>query len=113
MTVDQAGQGDKAIDLMGELFKLMPATAGIMLALIWGLADRTKTAHDVLMAIRIASILLAVSIFAALLGLQAMVGWLHRGSQGAIFNRSQIIFIVGWCGFFGGTVAVIWSLWLI
>jgi hypothetical protein len=100
--------------LVGELFKLLPATSGIMLALIWGLADRTTPVHDVLVAMRIGSIVLVLSIIASLLGLQFMVsamqaGTLNAGEKGSV----QFCFVAAWAGFVAGCVAVIWSLFLL
>jgi hypothetical protein len=104
----------KSADLVGELFKLMPATSGIMLALIWGLADRTKPPHSVLIAIRIASIILAVTIFLSLLGLQFMVSELQDNNQDVSSAPAvQVCFITAWIAFIVGSAAVIWSLFLI
>ena len=104
---------EKATDLVGELLKLIPATSGVMLALIWGLAA-PKASHDVLRAIRIASIVLVVSILMSLLGLQFIVarlegqfGWVSK--QGAV----QGCFLLAWLTFVGGCACVLWSLFLI
>ncbi len=37
---------DKATVLVDELFKLLPATSGIVLALIWGAADKNTPSHN-------------------------------------------------------------------
>jgi hypothetical protein len=104
----------KATDLVGEIFKLMPATAGIMLALIWGLADRATPSHSVLTAIRIASIILVVSIFLSLLGLQFTVTELQNGKEDAASKWTvQVCFFGAWITFIAGSVAVIWGLFLI
>jgi hypothetical protein len=104
----------KSVDLVGELFKLMPATSGIMLALIWGLANRTKPPHSVLIPIRIASIILAVSIFLSLLGLQFMVSELQNDNPDVSrASTVQVCFIGAWVAFIVGSAAVIWSLFLI
>jgi hypothetical protein len=85
VTQPPASEG-KALDLLNELFKLIPATAGVMLALIWGLAG-DKTPHDVLVLIRDASIILVVAIFFAFLGLQFVVSGLQRGATGISKDR--------------------------
>lgn len=104
----------KATDFVGELLKLLPPTAGIMLALIWGLADRKNPPHDVLTAIRISSILLVVSILSSLAGLQFMVSELQRDNQDAASAGTvQLCFFLAWISFVLGSAAVIWSLFLI
>jgi hypothetical protein len=104
----------KATDLVGELFKLMPATSGIMLALIWGLASGANPAHNVLIAIRVASILLVVSIFLSLLGLQFIVSSLQRNNENAASGcLVSVCFILAEVTFVAGSIAVIWSLFLI
>lgn len=75
-------QGNRADDLVGELFKLLPAVSGVMLALIWGLAGQsTPPPHCVLVLIRVASIVLTVTILASLLGLQFMVSSMQDGGE--------------------------------
>jgi hypothetical protein len=104
----------KATDLVGELFKLIPSTSGIMLALIWGLADHQTPPHCVLTVIRIASIILAVCILLSLLGLQFMVSQLQRGNNDASSHGTvAFCFVAAWLAFIAGSVAVIWSLFLI
>lgn len=103
-----------ATQLVGELLKLLPTTSGIMLALIWGLANREKPPHDVLTATRVASILLVATILLSLLGLQFLVSELekdntHASSRGAV----QVCFFVAWVSFIAGSIAVIWSLFLL
>jgi hypothetical protein len=103
----------KALDLVNELFKLIPATAGVMLALIWGLAG-DETPHDVLAAIRIASIVLVVSICSAFLGLQFVVSGLQAKDSGiARAGKVQLCFFVAWLLFLGGCGLVIRSLYLL
>jgi hypothetical protein len=104
----------KATDLVGEIFKLMPATAGIMLALIWGLADRATPSQSVLDAIRVASIILVVSIILSLAGLQFTVAELQNGNENAASKTSvQVCFVLAWITFIVGSAAVVWSLFLI
>lgn len=105
---------DKAAGLVGELFKLLPTAAGIMLALIWGLADRTTPAKDVLHLVRAGSIVLAVSILTSLLGLQFMVSR-YQSDKSDLAGDSCIqgCFVCSWLMFVVGTALVIWSLFLL
>lgn len=85
-----------------------------MLALIWGLANG-KTAPDCVMTtIRIASIILFVSIFLSLLGMQFMVTQLQKENANVSKHGSvQFCFLFAWLAFLAGSVAVIVSLYLI
>lgn len=104
----------KAADLVGELFKLMPAASGIMLALIWGLANGNTPPDCVMTTIRIASVILFVSIFLSLLGLQFMVTQLQRQNDDVSKHGSvQFCFLFAWLSFIAGSVVVIVSLYLI
>lgn len=106
----------KATSLVGELFKLIPATSGIMLALIWGLAERTTPSHSVLIAVRISSVLLVVSILLSLGGLQFMVSALQSGNHdddAASVGTVQLCFFTAWIAFIAGSAAVLWSIFLI
>jgi hypothetical protein len=106
---------DPATDLVGELFKLLPATAGIMLALIWGLADKNTPKSDVLDAIRLASIALVVTILLSLLGLQFMVSALQGDANAKAGDKPTVMvcFFIAWISFILGSGAVIWSLYLL
>ena len=105
---------EEASKLVGELFKLLPSTSGIMLALIWGLADRMKPAHDVLVAVRVASIFLVVTILLSLLGIQFMISTLQSGEVDTYQKPTvQACFVLAWLVFIGGSASVIWSLFLI
>lgn len=105
---------EAATQLVGELLKLLPTTSGIMLALIWGLADQEHPAHDVLTATRVASILLVVTILLSLLGLQFLVSALQGGTTDASSKGTvQLCFGLAWLSFFAGSAAVIWSLFLL
>ena len=105
---------DRADALVGELFKLLPAVSGVMLALMWGLAGKTQLASSVLTHIRIASALLIVTIFISLLGLQFMVSALQGsksydkgvGAKGSV----AVCFFFAWVLFLIGCVFVVWSL---
>lgn len=105
---------DRADALVGELFKLLPAVSGVMLALMWGLAGKARLDSSVLSHIRIASLLLILTIFISLLGLQFMVSALQgkksytsgvgaKGTVAICFFFAWVLFLVG-CGF------VTWSL---
>jgi hypothetical protein len=105
---------EAATQLVGELFKLLPTTSGIMLALIWGLADRKAPPHDVLTATRVTSILLVATILLSLLGLQFLVSELQRDNANASGKGTvQLCFFLALVGFIAGSAGVIWSLFLI
>ena len=104
----------KATDIVGELFKLMPATSGIMLALIGGLATRGTLSCDVLTAIRTASILLLLCIILSLIGFQFMITRLQGGdTEVSKHGAVQLVFILAEVAFVLGSVTVIVSLFLI
>lgn len=104
---------EKATDLVGGIFKLLPATSGIMLALIWGLVDFKTPFENILTVITVASMILGGSILLSLLGLQFMVSALRRGNADASSKTLvQVCFFGAWITFIAGSVAVIWSLFL-
>lgn len=105
-------QENRADDLVGELFKLLPAVSGVMLALIWGLAGDAGTPPNcVLILIRVASIALTLSILASLLGLQFMVSGMQADKEAVSKTGTvQFCFFASWITFVLGCVAVIWSL---
>jgi len=101
----------KASDIIVEFYKLIPPTAGIMLALIWGLANRSiPLTHNVLISIRIASILLAFSICATFIGLGYTVDAVHYKKDP--YSRKSVSFWMqsSWILFVAGTVFVVFSL---
>jgi hypothetical protein len=104
---------EKALDVVSDLLKLIPSTAGVMLALIWGLASR-DVEKDVLHAIQIASIVLVSSIVVAIFGLQFVTSRLEKSctwvsKEGAV----QLCFFLAWASFVAGCGLVIWSLYLL
>jgi hypothetical protein len=102
-------------------YKLIPPTAGVMLALIWGLANRsTPPTESVLTAIRVASILLAISIFASFLGIANFVimSSFNRdqtplGLVRAIYILASTLWMLAWFSFLAGTAFVILGIFLI
>jgi hypothetical protein len=103
---------EKAVTAVGELLKLIPAVAGVMLGLVWGLAGDAMP--DVLKAIRFASVVLVVSIFFSLLGLQFIVSALQKGSSNIAGKATvQLSFFLAWFLFLVGCVLVVRSLFLI
>ncbi len=105
---------EKSDALIGEIFKLLPGVAGVMLALIWGLGGDSPPSHDVLVLIRIASVVLAVTIISALLGLQLMVSAFQDGADDAGRRGSvAFCFFVAWLSFIAGCGLVIWSVFRI
>ena len=104
----------KANDVILEFFKLIPATSGIMLALIWGLANRsTPPSTTVLWTIRIASLLLAISILACFIGLAGMIDTLHSDEDAYSEKGIRYTVYVAWACFLSGVFTVIFSLFLI
>jgi hypothetical protein len=104
---------ERALKVVVELLKILPAVAGVMLGLVWGLAG-DSTQSDVLDKIRIASIILAVSVFFALLGLQFVVSALQAGHSSISSRGSvQFCFFVAWVAFLAGCVFVVISLYSI
>ncbi|WP_167098013.1 hypothetical protein [Mycobacterium sp. DL592] len=104
----------KATDFVGELFKLMPSTSGVMLALVGGLATRGTPSSDVLCTIRIAAILLLACIFLSFLGYQFMISKLQGNDADVSKSGSvQLVFFLAELAFFAGSATVIVSLFLI
>jgi hypothetical protein len=81
---------DKALKSVEELFKIIVATAGIVLTLLWGLTQRSIP-QDVLSIIRIASIVLVISIGGSLLGYQFIVTQLQNDNNQASRHPSVAI----------------------
>lgn len=98
---------DPATKSVEEIFKVLIATSGIMLALLWGLTQRTVPPL-VVTIIRIASIVLVISIVGSLLGLQFIVTELEKNTAkiskvGAV----AVSFVTAWISFLAGCVALI------
>jgi hypothetical protein len=103
---------NQAVTAVAELLKLIPAVSGVMLGLVWGLAEGASP--DVLDAIRAASVLLVASIFFSLLGLQFIVSALQKGSSNIAGKGTvQLSFLFAWISFLIGCVLVVLSLFLI
>jgi hypothetical protein len=104
-----------------EMLKLIPPTAGIMLALIWGLANRsTPPTESVLTAIRVASILLTISIFGSFLGIIHFIAMLSINRDPASFKTVRYFYFLAgiwstfaWLPFLAGTAFVILGIFLI
>jgi predicted neutral ceramidase superfamily lipid hydrolase len=98
---------DRPLKSVEELFKTLATTSGIMLALLWGLTQRTLDA-TVLCTIRIASIILVFSILVAILGLQFIVSRLESNAT-KITKQASVAycFMLAWLSFIAGCVAVI------
>ncbi len=90
-----------------DLLKTIIATAGIMLALLWGLATHSGAA-SVIAIIRFASIVLVLSIASALLGLQFIVSQLEKNAN-RITKQGKValMFVFAWVSFISGCVLVI------
>lgn len=93
---------EKARKGVEELFKIVIATSGILLALLWGLTQRNITA-GVLTIIRITSIVFVVSIFFSLLGYQFIITALENNIQKITKQRGVAVnFLVAWISFMVG-----------
>ncbi len=107
MPSDGETSSDKALKNVEELFKTIIATSGIMLALLWGLTQR-DIGDSVLTIIRIASIVLVISIIGSLLGLQFIVTEHERDATNITKIRTVAFsFLIAWLSFIGGCILVI------
>jgi hypothetical protein len=106
-----------ATSQVSELFKLLPPTAGIMIALIWGLAaSKDSLPGRVLDAMQVGAALLLACIVLALLGMQFMVTAIHRNIKN--MERKDVshdgavatCFFLSWIAFGLGSIGVVWSL---
>lgn len=100
---------DKARKNVEDLLKTVITTSGIMLALLWGLTQRSGAA-SIISIIRYASIVLVISIFFSLLGLQFIVSQLEKDSVvGKITKRGTVAFsyFVAWISFIAGCILLI------
>jgi hypothetical protein len=80
-----------------------------MLALLWGLTQRSGAA-SVIGIIRYASIILVISIISALLGLQFIVSQLEKDSVDAKITKRATVassFFVAWISFISGCILLI------
>jgi hypothetical protein len=101
----------KASDVFIEIFKLVPPTAGIMIALIWGLANRaTPPTHTVLLTIRTSSILLVASMLISFYGLAVSADALRNNEEVWSRTGTKISLVLASAFFSGGAVSVIYGL---
>ena len=90
-----------------DLLKTIIGTAGIMLAVLWGLATHSGAA-SVITIIRRASMVLVFSMVCALLALQFIVSQLEKGASQITKQRKVAwTFAVAWVSFIVGCVLVI------
>ena len=102
-------ENEKAVSTTTELFKVIIATSGIMLTLLWGLTQR-QMFFDVSRIIRAASIVLLISITSSLLGLQFIVAELERKTSQVTKARSvAFTFLIGWLAFLVGCLLLVWA----
>jgi hypothetical protein len=107
---------EKALDQVGELFRALIVSSGVMLGLIWGFAG-TKRAAGVLFSVKVASIVLATAIFLSFLGLQFVVSELERRAKSTgvatLVTKEPTVaacFFAAWVTFLGGCALVVWAL---
>lgn len=102
---------DSATKSVEEILKTLIATSGIMLALLWGLTQKTLP-HEILVLIRHASIVLIISIISCLLGMQFIVSAFQSNvEKPAKLKRVAVSFFIGWVSFIGGCIAVIYAIY--
>jgi hypothetical protein len=98
---------ERAIESVEGLCKTVVATSGILLALLWGLTQRDVSGL-VLCTIRIASIILAVSIIGSLLGLQFIVTQLQRNVAEVTKHPTVAYsYLLSWTTFIAGCFLII------
>lgn len=98
---------EKALDMIGELFKTIIATAGIVLTLLWGLLEPNIDPTRLFWT-KVCSVVLLIAITCALLGLQFMVSALQN--KVARVSRDGLVaacFFSSWISFLGGCVLLI------
>ncbi len=107
MPSEQRSPSDKARESVEQLLRTVIATSGIMLALLWGLIQRTTSAA-VIPTIRHASVVLVLAVAGSLLGLQFVVTELERNTQ-QITKRGTVAFtfVAAWISFLAGCVLLI------
>lgn len=103
---------EKALKTIEELCKTLITTAGIMLALLWGLTQKGQLSQEVIFVIRGSSIFLVISITCSLLGLQFIVSRLQDTSTGDGSKNGwvDLCFWAGWITFLCGSIGVIVSI---
>ena len=98
---------EKAVDSIAELFKIVVTTSGIILVLLWRLITK-KPSLETLFYIRIASVVMAVSMALSLLGLQFIVSALQREEKDVSKVGSiTFCFLLTWIGFLLGCIFLI------
>lgn len=100
-------QENKALDFIGELFKVLTATSGIILALLWGLI-RDQQASETILYIRIGSIALAICMIASIMGLQFIVSALQRNAKIVSKDgRVALCYFLAWISFILGNALLV------
>lgn len=110
MSNENEASQDKAVTVVQELFKILIATSGIILALLWGLA-KNNLSGDVYCLIRCASIVLIMTIISSLLGFQFIVTELQK-NEAAITKKARVAysFLVAWLSFLAGCILLLVSI---
>lgn len=100
-------EDEKALDTIGELFKTIIATAGIVLTLLWGLLEPNIDPARLLWT-KVCSVILLIAIGCALLGLQFVVSAL-QGEVAKVSKDGRVAacFLSSWVSFLGGCVLLI------
>ena len=113
MASSRGPEDEKALESVSELFKTIIETSGIMLALLWGLTQHDITAV-VLVAIRVASIVLVLAILGSLIGSQFIVTELERNSRNITKARTVAFSFLGaWLSFLVGCILLIVAIFLL
>ena|SRR6266478_4861451 len=105
---------EKAVENVRELFRTIIATAGIMLALLWGLAQRFGDTSGLTVP-RIASGFLVIAIFVALVGWQFIVTKFEENIPQITKERSvSYSYIIASISFSLGIILLlIWAIFIV
>lgn len=98
---------DKALKYVEELFKTIIATSGIMLALLWGLTQRSSITVLILGTVRWASLVFVVSIILSLLGYQFIVSRTQQGIEITKSGPVPFLFLLSWLTFIAGCILLV------
>lgn len=97
---------NSSLNQVEELFKIVTATAAIMIVLLWGLLQK-DIGGCVIWIIRVASILFVLSILMSLLGYQFIVTKIQNEKKDiTIRGPVPLCFLVSWISFVLGCFGV-------
>jgi hypothetical protein len=115
---------DNARKSIEELLKILIATSGVILTLLWGLTQRTSLINkDIFRTIRLSSFILVIAIAAAFFSYQFSITGLHKNlkavKEGRLRNEistSRIIgglFFISWVSFLVACAFLLRAMWKI